>query len=305
MRIPKPKFPLGKPTWPTPVPRPPVEPDTGVAYDTAWARKFPARVARAMIVDDVLRPVAHLLARPEVSGLDRLDDLDGPVIFVANHNSHLDTTLLLATIPEKWRHKTVVAAAADYFFPTKFKGAVSALTIGAIPMERTKVDRRSADLAAELLADGWSVLIFPEGGRSPDGWTTTFRGGAAYLALRCDRPVVPVHLEGTRRVWKRGEKLPTPIEKKSSVGVTFGSPMWPEKGADGKAEASRRFAGRIEAAVAALADEQRTDWWQARKRAAGHATPSLRGPEAGAWRRAWALEGQGRSPVTREWPDAR
>jgi 1-acyl-sn-glycerol-3-phosphate acyltransferase len=276
-----------------------VEPETGVAYDTAWARKFPARVARAMIVDDVLRPVAHLLARPEVTGLDRLDDLDGPVIFVANHNSHLDTTLLLATIPEKWRHKTVVAAAADYFFPTKVKGALSALTIGAIPMERNKVDRRSADLAAELLADGWSVVIFPEGGRSPDGWTTTFRGGAAYLALRGDRPVVPVHLEGTRKVWKRGEKLPTPIDKKSAVAVTFGSPMWPEKG-----ETSRRFASRIESAVAALADERRTDWWQARKRAAAAATPSLKGPEAGAWRRAWALEGQGHGPVSREWPDS-
>ena len=172
-------------------------------------------------------------------------------------------------------------------------------------MERTKVDRRSADLAAELLDDGWSVVIFPEGGRSPDGWTSTFRGGAAYLALRCGRPVVPVHLEGTRKVWKRGEKLPTPIDRKSAVRVTFGVAHVAGEGADGKDESSRRFAGRIEAAVAALADEQRTDWWQARKRAAAKATPSLKGPEAGAWRRAWALEGQGRRPVTREWPYAR
>jgi 1-acyl-sn-glycerol-3-phosphate acyltransferase len=302
MRLPRPKFPLGKPTWPTVVERPPVESDTGADYDTAWARKFPARVARAVIVDDLLRPVAHLLARPEVTGLDRLEGLDGPVIFVANHNSHLDTTLLLATIPAKWRHKTVVAAAADYFFPTKTKAVVSALTIGAIPMERTRVDRRSADLAAELLDDGWSVVIFPEGGRSPDGWTTHFRGGAAYLALRGDRPVVPVHLEGTRKVWKRGDKMPTPVGRNSAVRITFGSPMWPEKGPDGKVESSRRFAGRIEATVATLADEQRTDWWQARKRAAGKATPSLAGPEAGAWRRSWALEEQGRATVTREWP---
>ena len=302
MRLPRPKFPLGKPSWPTLVERPPVEPDTGADYDTAWARKFPARVARAVIVDDLLRPVAHLLARPEVTGLDRLEELDGPVIFVANHNSHLDTTLLLATIPDRWRHKTVVAAAADYFFPTKPKAVLSALAIGAIPMERTRVDRRSADLAAELLEDGWSVVIFPEGGRSPDGWTSPFRGGAAYLALRGGRPVVPVHLEGTRKVWKRGENLPKPVDRKSAVRITFGSPMWPDKGPGGKEETSRRFAGRIEAAVAALADEQRTDWWQARKRAATKATPSLSGPEAGSWRRAWALEGQGRPPVTRDWP---
>ena len=60
-------------------------------------------------------------------------------------------------------------------------GALSALAIGAIPIERTKVNRRSADLAAELIDDGWSMLIFPEGGRSPDGWGQPFRGGAAYL----------------------------------------------------------------------------------------------------------------------------
>ena len=54
--------------------------------------------------------------------------------------------------------------------------------MGAIPIERTKVTRRSAHQAAALLDDGWSMLIFPEGGRSPDGWGQPFRGGAASLA---------------------------------------------------------------------------------------------------------------------------
>ena len=49
-----------------------------------------------------------------------------------------------------------------------------------LPIDRSRVSRRSADLSAELIGDGWSLVIFPEGGRSPDGWGQEFRGGAAY-----------------------------------------------------------------------------------------------------------------------------
>ena len=84
----------------------------------------------------------------------------------------------------------------------RITATLSALVIGAIPIERTKVTRRSADQAAELIDDGWSILIFPEGGRSPDGWGQPFRGGAAYLALRCGVPVMkprrcPFSMSGT------------------------------------------------------------------------------------------------------------
>ncbi|MGH9188701.1 MAG: lysophospholipid acyltransferase family protein [Acidimicrobiales bacterium] len=290
------RFPLGSPTWPTSVPRPAVEPKTGVHYDTSWARRYGARLARAVIVDDVLRPVSHLVARPQVQGLDRIEGLEGPAIFAANHQSHLDTSLVLSALPARLRHKAVVAAAADYFFTSRAQGTLSALALGAIPMERTRVGRRSADLAAELIADGWSLVIFPEGGRSPDGWGRPFRGGSAYLALRCGCPVVPIHLAGTGRLWKRGQKWPRPAARGHGVTITFGSPMTPNADED-----SRRFSSRIEAAVAALADEQATDWWSARQRAAAGSTSAIAGPDAGSWRRAWALE-SGRSTTTRSWP---
>jgi 1-acyl-sn-glycerol-3-phosphate acyltransferase len=258
---------------------------TGVDYQTAWARNPVARVARAVIVDDVLRPALHALASPEVHGSDRLVGLEAPAIFVANHHSHLDTGLLLTSLPERFRHRAIVAAAADYFFTSRAKGAFSALAIGAIPMERTKVGRRSADLAAELLEEGWNLVMFPEGGRSPDGWGRAFRGGAAYLSLRCSRPVVPTYLAGTGRLWKRGTRLPKPAGRGQGAHLVFGAPMWPEEGDD-----ARRLAARIETSVAGLADEWSTDWWSARRRAASGATPSLTGPTGGAWRRAWALD---------------
>ena len=276
---------------------------TGVDYDTEWARSFPARIGRLALLEGVIAPAMRILASPDIRGLDNLADLKGldprqPAIFAANHHSHVDTPLLLASIPEPWRHRMFVAAAADYFFTTRVTSTASALVLNAIPIERTKVSRRSADDAAVLLDDGWSLLIYPEGGRSPDGWGQPFRGGAAYLALRCHVPVVPIHVEGTGRIMRKGRKRPT----RSATRITFGRPLWADEGED-----SRRFAARIERAVAVLADEATTDWYTARLRAHGGTTPPLSGPDAPSpWRRAWALGDRGpkrRRATTRRWPD--
>lgn len=289
-------FPYSAPTTPAGVePRSPSRP-AGADYDTAWARRFPARLARLAFLEGAMRPTVAALGAPERAGLDRLSGLtDDPVIFAANHHSHLDTPVVLTSIPEPWRHRVFVGAAADYFFRNRLTSAASALAIGAIPIERSKITRRSADQAARLIDRGWSMLIFPEGGRSPDGWGQPFRGGAAYLSSRCGAPVVPVHIEGTDRVLRKGKRLPNP----ANVRVTYGSPLRPTEG-----ESAARFAGRIERAVAELADEATSDWWQARRRAAAGTTPALTGPDAPAWRRAWALgdRSRKRGRQTRAWP---
>jgi 1-acyl-sn-glycerol-3-phosphate acyltransferase len=287
---------LRAPTVPGGVEPLPPESKVGADYDTEWARSYPARAARVLLVAGVVRPAMELLAPPRVKGLDRLEDVEGPVVFAANHHSHVDTPLLLSVIPEPWRHHLFIGAAADYFFGNRITSTLSALVIGAIPIERTKVTRTSADQAAELIDDGWSMLIFPEGGRSPDGWGQAFRGGAAYLAIRCGVPVVPVHVDGTDRILPKGRSMPRP----TPTVVTFGTPLVPGEGED-----SRRMAARIEAAVAQLGDEAGSDWWQARQRAAKGDTPSMQGPSAGAWRRTWALGDRrsGRRRTRRSWPE--
>ncbi len=297
--LPKLPFPFSAPTVPGGVEAPARKQRAGADYDTAWARRYPARIARVALVEGIARPAVAALARPERHGLDRLDDLadaHGPVIFAANHHSHVDTPLLVTSIPEPWRHRLFVVAAADYFFRTPVTSALSALALGAIPMERAKVGRRSADRAAGLLDDGWSMVIFPEGGRSPDGWGQPFRGGAGYLALRCGVPVVPIHIDGTGRILRKGRKLPSP----ATARVTFGAPLVP-----GPDDDSRRFGATIERAVAALADEATTDWWSARRRAHAGESPALLGPDAPAWRRAWALgdPDRKRTRQRRRWPD--
>ncbi|HTW97527.1 MAG TPA: lysophospholipid acyltransferase family protein [Acidimicrobiales bacterium] len=330
------------PRWPGTIERPAKADPLGVGYDTAWSRRPAARQARKALLEGVSFPLTHLLARPEVLGRERLDALPGPCLFVANHSSHLDTTILLSALPRRFRDRCVVAAAADTFFDRRWKAAVWSFTLASIPIERSRVNRASADLAAELLTEGWSVVLYPEGGRTRDGWGQQFHGGAAYLAKRSEAPVVPVHLHGVRPLLpKGGNRL-----RAGKVTVRFGSALRPyeaaagelEVGGDarrgapepgllpergragglggagagggaggrggaggaggGRGEDARRFAVRIEQAVAELADEAETDWWTARRRAAKHETPSLQGPAVSPWRRAWELPESRRAEPT-------
>jgi 1-acyl-sn-glycerol-3-phosphate acyltransferase len=301
LRLPRLPFPYSAPPVPEGVEAPTPRSRSGVDYDTEWARRLPARLGRSTLRATVMRAVVSALAAPEVHGLDRLEAWrdragDGPVIFAANHHSHVDTPVLLTSIPEPWRDRLFVAGAADYFFRNPVTSALSALAIGAIPIDRTRVSRRTADQAARLLEEGWSMLIFPEGGRSPDGWGRPFQRGTAYLAFRCAVPVVPIHLAGTGRILRKGKKRPTP----STAKVTFGAPLVPAESDD-----THRFAARIERTVAELADESTTDWWSARRRAYAGTTPALTGPEGPSWRRAWALgdPSRRRRRERRRWPD--
>ena len=191
------RFPLAAPSWPTTVERPDPERKVGLDYDHDWSRRYPVRLARAMVMDNLARPAARVLAPATVRGLEHLQHLEKPVIFASNHLSHMDTPLLLTTLPVEFRHRTVVAAASDYFFDRTWKAVLSSFALATIPIERSRVNRKSGDTAAELIEDGWNLVIFPEGGRSPDGWTQPFTAGAAYLARRTGRPVVPVYLHGT------------------------------------------------------------------------------------------------------------
>lgn len=293
------EFPLRAPTVPQTIEPPRPVRKTGIDYDTEWARKPGARLTRRVVQGAVIKPLATVWADPQVEGLDRLEALDGPVIFTANHHSHLDTPLLLSALPKRFRNKVFVGGAADYFFTNRIAGGASALALNAIPIERATVSRRSAGLAAELLDDEWSMVIFPEGGRSPDGWGQPFKGGAAYLAVKCGVPIVPVHLWGTDRLLPKGSnRLRT-----GSTVITFGRALHaaPE-------ESSRHFGPRIEAAVAALADEATSDWWTARQRAHSGETPALGGPDTGSWRRSWALGTRAphhrgrRAQTERQWP---
>lgn len=286
-------FPLTAPTWPGTVPKPQARGNMGVDYDTTWAREPWARAVRALLTEAGTRGVVAAVAPSIVMNRDRLSRLGGPLIFAANHSSHLDTAIVLSALPFRFRQHAVVAAGADYFFDRQWKAAWWSLAMNVIPVERTKVTRKSAHLAAQLLRDGWNLVIFPEGGRTPDGWMQDFRGGAAYLSSKAGVPVVPVFIQGSRRILGKGARRLRP----GRTHVLFGNPMIAHEGED-----VRKFNQRIEDAVTALADEWDSDWWTARRQAARRASPSVHGPTAAAWRRSWAATPSELAPARRRWP---
>jgi 1-acyl-sn-glycerol-3-phosphate acyltransferase len=247
-------------------------------FRTEWSRQRPAMAAREVAQKAGLEPLFRSQVRTRVEGLDVLSRVDGPVIFVANHASHLDTPLILLSLPDSWRRRTAVAAAADYFFDTWWRAVGSSLLFNTFP-----IDRRGGTMAAtpgEVLADGWSLVIYPEGTRSTDGWLGRFRMGAAFLAKEYGVPVVPVAHRGTFAAMPRGQGWPS--RGRRQLTIRFGEPL-----VAGPDEGVREFAPRIKDAVAALLDEDTTTWWEARRRSASGTTPDPTGPEVAQWRRVW------------------
>jgi 1-acyl-sn-glycerol-3-phosphate acyltransferase len=223
-------------------------------YPTKWGRGYSALFARNIIHTYCMGPYVRYLTTLEVRGVDNVVG-GGPFIFVANHSSNADTIILLSALPVKVRRRTVVAAAMDSFFMNTRDAFMTVLVYNAIPVDRLKVNRRSAQLALELVEDHWNLVIYPEGGRTPDGNLHEFKGGAAYLAERSKATVIPTYLHETGmlkgpKYAKAPQYVNSPSQRRHHVIVAFGPPMRCEEG-----ENMRRFGVRIEQAVEAIGRE--------------------------------------------------
>ncbi|HLB62239.1 MAG TPA: lysophospholipid acyltransferase family protein [Actinomycetota bacterium] len=264
-------------------------------FPTAWARTPVAKAAREVLLSYGLRPLVRNETAPKVHGLENLEGLEGPVILVSNHTSHLDASLIMTSLPRKWREKTATGAAADYFFDTWWRSIFTALVYNAFPIDRTGRGHGATD-ASHMLHDGWSLIVFPEGTRSPDGWMQRFRTGAARLAVQHAVPVVPIAIRGAYAAMPKGRNWPRP--GRLAISVRFGRPLHP-----GEDEDHRSLTRRMFQAVAELFDEDSTTWFESVRRAERGETPAPSGPEGPRWLRAWeasrSLPRRGRRPAWR------
>jgi long-chain acyl-CoA synthetase len=181
-------------------------------------------------------PLARLFAWLHVDGREHLRALPGPVVFAANHQSHMDAPVILASLPPRWRYATSTAMAKEFFkahfFPERYSRRewltnslnyyLSALFFNTFPLpQREAGARQTLRYVGELVGDGWSILIFPEGERSETGAIGRFRPGIGMIASRLEVPVVPVRIDGLQQVLPPGGRMARP----GRVRVAFGAPM--------------------------------------------------------------------------------
>lgn len=175
-----------------------------------WTFGRVPRLVRAVLQRLVLFPLMALVTPITVMHRNRLNGLTGPVIVVANHVSHLDTPVVLRAVPGSIRSKLVVAAAKDYFYSGRFRGALVSLALATIPFDRGERSGESLAECVSLLHGGWSLVLFPEGTRSRTGDLGRVRRGAAVMACSTGVPVLPVYIHGLSRVMPKGSRAPLP-----------------------------------------------------------------------------------------------
>jgi long-chain acyl-CoA synthetase len=201
-------------------------------YNRTWA----ARVVRRFSLATTLLPLTRVFAHTKLSGLENLDGVRGPVIFAANHQSYMDTAVVLASLPWRWRYRIAPVMWKEYFdahfcpqrHSTRERWINSAiywlvtLLFNAFPIPQTETGvRESIRYMGELAEEGWSILIFPEGERTLTGEVGRFLPGVGLIASRLQLTVVPIRLRGLDRVWHRTAKWPRP----GPVEVTIGAPV--------------------------------------------------------------------------------
>jgi 1-acyl-sn-glycerol-3-phosphate acyltransferase len=268
------------------------EPKTDRVFPSDWARTDAGIAARQVLLKGVMHPIVRNELTLRVFGRDNLEGVDPPLILYSNHTSHLDATLIMCSLPDRWQAKTAVGAARDYFFDVWWRQAFTALVYGAFPIDRTRGARGAVDKARQLLAEGWSIVVFPEGTRSVDGHLQRFRHGAARLALETGAGLAPIAIVGAFQAMPKGRMWPR--SGRPPVTIRYGTPFWPAEG-----ETHQDLSRRMTAAVAELFHEERTTWWEALHRAQRGETPSLVGPSGPAWLRRW----EGSRPIARKGPD--
>jgi long-chain acyl-CoA synthetase len=211
---------------------PPPEP---VDFPT-WNQSWPARAMRRASLPTWILPLARVFAWLRVEGREHLDALQGPVIFAANHQSHMDTPVILAALPPRWRYRTATAMAKEFFkahfFPDQYGRAarftnslnyyLAALFFNAFPIpQREAGARQTLRYVGDLVAHNSSVLIFPEGRRSDAGEIGRFMPGIGMIASRLGVPVVPVRIVGLDKVLHPTWRMARP----GRVRVAFGKPV--------------------------------------------------------------------------------
>ena len=202
----------------------------------SWNRRWAARVVRRASLAAFLLPLTRLFAWTTVNGLDRLASPSAPVVYAANHQSHMDGPVILSALPPRWRSRVATAAAKEFFaahfhpeqhplrrrVTSSLSYYLGSLLFNVFPLPQREAGTREAiRYLGKLLSEGYSVLIFPEGRRTETGEIGRFQPGIGMIASRLQVPIVPVRIEGIDRILHQSWRMARP----GTARVTFGASL--------------------------------------------------------------------------------
>ena len=191
-----------------------------------WPLSAWANVLRPLVRGVLLESWLPLLCRLSVRGAGHLDGLEAPVIFMANHDSFLDSPVAILALPQRFRQRLAIAAATEVLYK-KFRwiAPLADLAFNSYPLPTGSMEniKTGLEYTGRLLDDGWNVLIYPEGQMNrSEASLQPLKGGAGMLGVEMQVPVVPMAIIGTKRIlppdafWPRGRGV---------VSVCFGPPL--------------------------------------------------------------------------------
>jgi 1-acyl-sn-glycerol-3-phosphate acyltransferase len=181
--------------------------------------------AGGLITEALLTLIARFLSGASVRWVDCQPDTCQRVYF-ANHTSHLDPILVWSALPYPVRKLTRPVAAKDYWIRGRIRRHISR-AYNALLIDRTeiKVHQSPIDIMIREVGDTYSLIIFPEGGRTSGEEINEFKSGLYYLCKkRPDLELVPVYINNMNRILPKGKVLPVPLLS----SITFGPPIWLE-----------------------------------------------------------------------------
>ena len=201
-----------------------------------WAQRWPLTWIRSFIYYLLTWPATMIMGHPKIVGRENLRGIEGPVLISCNHVTYIDVGFALIALPPRLRHKLAVGMWGELlwemwrppqnwnpFLRLSYKVGyylVVAL-FNVFPLPQESGVRESFAYAGESVDRGYSVLVYPEGVRTPDGKPSPFRSGLGMLASRLDISVLPMRIDGLWEMKMAGHKIARP----GQLQVVIGKPM--------------------------------------------------------------------------------
>jgi long-chain acyl-CoA synthetase len=230
--------------------------ETAVEYPyPRWALRWPVTWLRVMTYCLLIVPFVCAMCWPRTRGKERLRNLDGPMLFIANHISMVDPAMILFCLPWRFKRRLAIAMAGErlralrqrregsnwlgrLFDPIKYLLLVTVFNV--FPLPQKSGFRRSFAYAGEAADRGYSVLVFPEGRTTEDGRLNPFMSGIGLLTENLNVPVVPIKIEGLFDLTEQRRYFSRP----GTVTVTIGEPVTFARGTDA-AQITRELEARV------------------------------------------------------------